>query len=82
VGIGIAATFARLRATRALRRHHERHHAPERRWNFNVTVPLWDVLRGTLWSAGEDARDGGEAIVRAPQARDRGLRQVGSTTKK
>jgi sterol desaturase/sphingolipid hydroxylase (fatty acid hydroxylase superfamily) len=32
-----------------LRRHHARHHAPERmqRWNFNVTVPLWDWVRGT-----------------------------------
>jgi sterol desaturase/sphingolipid hydroxylase (fatty acid hydroxylase superfamily) len=35
---------------RTLGRHHEEHHAPNlrNRWNFNVTFPLWDVLRGTL----------------------------------
>jgi len=39
-----------LRLTRWLRRHHERHHAPHlmQRWNFNVTVPLWDYVRGTV----------------------------------
>jgi hypothetical protein len=21
------------------------------RWNFNVTVPLWDHVRGTVWRA-------------------------------
>ena len=36
-----------------LRRHHQRHHAPHhmQRWNFNVTVPLWDHLRGTVHGA-------------------------------
>jgi hypothetical protein len=35
---------------RWLRRHHAIHHAPElmQRWNFNVTVPLWDWVRGTI----------------------------------
>ena len=35
-----------------LREHHRRHHDPRRmkRWNFNVTVPLFDVILGTLWS--------------------------------
>jgi hypothetical protein len=39
-----------LRAIRVLRRHHERHHDPRlmQRWNFNVTVPLWDWVRGTI----------------------------------
>jgi len=34
--------IGRLRVTRWLRRHHQRHHAPNlmQRWNFNVTVPL------------------------------------------
>jgi hypothetical protein len=43
----------RLRVTRWLRRHHQRHHAPQlmQRWNFNVTLPLWDHLRGTVWHA-------------------------------
>jgi Fatty acid hydroxylase superfamily len=41
----------RLALVRVLRRHHARHHTPElmQRWNFNVTVPLWDWLSGTLW---------------------------------
>lgn len=41
----------RLRVTRWLRRHHQRHHSPQlmQRWNFNVTLPLWDHVRGTVW---------------------------------
>jgi sterol desaturase/sphingolipid hydroxylase (fatty acid hydroxylase superfamily) len=53
-------TIGRLRVTRWLRRHHQRHHAPElmQRWNFNVTLPLWDNLRGTVWrAAGDGARE-------------------------
>ncbi|HET8541976.1 MAG TPA: fatty acid hydroxylase [Anaeromyxobacter sp.] len=45
----------RLRVTRWLRRHHQRHHHPPlmQRWNFNVTVPVWDLVRGTVWRAHE-----------------------------
>jgi hypothetical protein len=34
----------------ALRRHHATHHDPSlmQSWNFNVTVPLWDWIRGTI----------------------------------
>ena len=34
-----------------LRRHHARHHTPElmQRWNFNVTVPVWDWVMGTTY---------------------------------
>jgi sterol desaturase/sphingolipid hydroxylase (fatty acid hydroxylase superfamily) len=41
----------RLRALRFLRRHHQAHHQPHlmQRWNFNVTVPLWDHVRGTVY---------------------------------
>lgn len=48
--------IGRLRVTRWLRRHHQRHHTPAlmQRWNFNVTLPLWDHLRGTVWRP-EDA---------------------------
>lgn len=37
-----------------LRRHHQLHHAPHlmHRWNFNVTVPLWDHVKGTVYSPG------------------------------
>jgi hypothetical protein len=32
-----------------LRQHHADHHRPEnmQQWNFNVTLPLWDWVRGT-----------------------------------
>lgn len=37
------------RALRWLSRHHARHHHVQlmQKWNFNVTVPLWDVILGT-----------------------------------
>ncbi len=37
------------RALRWLSHHHARHHDPRlmRKWNFNVTVPLWDFILGT-----------------------------------
>ncbi len=43
--IGRRPLIAKLRA------HHARHHDPRlmQRWNFNVTVPLWDWVRGTIW---------------------------------
>jgi sterol desaturase/sphingolipid hydroxylase (fatty acid hydroxylase superfamily) len=42
--------IGRLRAVAVLRRHHATHHATHlmNRWNFNVTVPLWDWVRGTI----------------------------------
>lgn len=47
----------RLRLVRGLRRHHQAHHAPHlmNRWNFNVTVPVWDLVRGT-WYRREPTR--------------------------
>lgn len=43
--------FGRARALAVLRRHHETHHATHlmHRWNFNVTLPLWDIVRGTTY---------------------------------
>ncbi|WP_242394604.1 sterol desaturase family protein [Anaeromyxobacter oryzisoli] len=45
--------IGRLWLVQALRRHHQLHHAPQlmQRWNFNVTVPLWDLVRGTSYRA-------------------------------
>lgn len=39
-----------LALVRVLREHHARHHDPRlmQRWNFNVTVPLFDWLHGTI----------------------------------
>ncbi len=35
---------------RVLRRHHALHHDPTlmQKWNFNVSLPLWDWIRGTI----------------------------------
>jgi sterol desaturase/sphingolipid hydroxylase (fatty acid hydroxylase superfamily) len=43
----------RLPFLRALREHHARHHHPElmQKANFNVTIPLFDLVFGTLASA-------------------------------
>ena len=45
----------RLQIIQRLRRHHAVHHAPElmQKWNFNVTIPLWDWVRRTIYR-GED----------------------------
>ncbi len=42
----------RSRLVGVLRELHARHHDPAlmKRWNFNVTVPLFDWLHGSLWS--------------------------------
>jgi sterol desaturase/sphingolipid hydroxylase (fatty acid hydroxylase superfamily) len=41
--------LARPKLVAWLREHHRRHHDPRlmQKWNFNVTFPLWDILRGT-----------------------------------
>jgi hypothetical protein len=42
-----------------LRRHHATHHDPVlmQKWNFNVSIPLWDLVRGTVFTpAREQAR--------------------------
>jgi hypothetical protein len=43
------SAVGRNRAIRWLRRHHAAHHDPRlmQRWNFNVTIPLWDWVAGT-----------------------------------
>ncbi len=42
--------IARLRLIRYLSALHRSHHDPRnmKRWNFNITIPLFDVLHGTL----------------------------------
>jgi len=48
----------RLKLIQILRRHHATHHNPQlmRKWNFNVSIPLWDLVRGTIWRDGKSAR--------------------------
>ncbi|HEY2745304.1 MAG TPA: sterol desaturase family protein [Polyangia bacterium] len=47
--------IGRLALIQRLRRHHAVHHAPElmQKWNFNVTIPLWDWIRGTIYRSDE-----------------------------
>jgi hypothetical protein len=61
---------ARLGVVRWLSRHHARHHDPRlmQRWNFNVTVPLFDWLLGTYWTP---ARARTRASVERGGARER-----------
>jgi hypothetical protein len=64
--------IGRLRLVRVLREVHRRHHDPRlmKRWNFNVTVPVFDLIHGTLWSAErEAARDRARAGRKAAAVR-------------
>jgi len=52
--------ISRIGLIQRLRELHRRHHDPRlmKRWNFNVTFPLFDWLHGTAWSPErERARD-------------------------
>jgi sterol desaturase/sphingolipid hydroxylase (fatty acid hydroxylase superfamily) len=52
---------------RAMRRHHQLHHAPHlmNRRNFNVTVPAWDLVRSTYYRA--EPAPGDVALARRPR---------------
>jgi hypothetical protein len=41
----------RMGIIRRLRQHHATHHNPTlmQKWNFNVTIPLWDWVRRTIY---------------------------------
>jgi hypothetical protein len=62
-----SSPLARLAIVQKLRKHHQLHHAPQlmQRWNFNVTVPLWDYLRGTVF---QRRQSGARAFTGAPGA--------------
>lgn len=64
----------RLALVRVLRQHHALHHraALMQRANFNITVPLWDWVLGTLAREGETrqrARSDARAPASGPAAR-------------
>jgi fatty acid hydroxylase family protein len=56
-----------LGVIRRLRNHHAVHHDPRlmQRWNFNVTIPLWDWVQGTI------ARDVPTALAASEERRSR-----------
>jgi len=49
--------IGRMAIIRRLREQHRRHHEPRlmKRWNFNVTFPVFDVILGTAWSPAREA---------------------------
>jgi hypothetical protein len=63
------SAIGRLPIVQRLRRHHQRHHAPHlmQRWNFNVTVPLWDWVRGTIHGVPARPPAGQPALARRAQ---------------
>jgi len=58
--------IGRWRLVRVLREHHRRHHHRSlmQKWNFNVTVPLFDWLHGTIAPDGLAERAGRDAAER------------------
>jgi sterol desaturase/sphingolipid hydroxylase (fatty acid hydroxylase superfamily) len=61
-----ASFVGRLRPIRYLRHHHQLHHAPHlmQRWNFNVTLPFWDHVRGTAYRAPQPVSEPAAAVRR------------------
>lgn len=55
--------IGRLAIVRGLRRHHAIHHDPRlmQKWNFNVSLPLWDLVRRTYVRDRDAALLGGPA---------------------
>lgn len=51
------SAVGRLKIIRRLREQHRRHHEPRlmKRWNFNVTFPVFDAILGTSWSPEREA---------------------------
>ena len=58
--------IGRLRIVGILRNHHAVHHDPRlmQRWNFNVTLPFWDWVQGTI------VKDVPTALAASPGRRD------------
>jgi hypothetical protein len=54
------SVVGRWRVVRVLREHHRRHHHPAlmQKWNFNVTIPIFDWLHGTVAPDGLVERQG------------------------
>jgi uncharacterized protein (DUF2062 family) len=65
--------IGRLAVIARLREFHRRHHEPRlmKRWNFNVTFPLFDLICGTVWSPErERARDAARAERKPSKRRE------------
>lgn len=64
--------IGKLSLIRFLRRHHATHHDPRlmQKWNFNVTVPLWDWVRNTYYGLPSN-----KATVASNVSRSKGFRR-------
>jgi hypothetical protein len=60
----------RLSVIARLREHHRRHHDPRlmKRWNFNVTVPVFDWVHRTVWSPAREAEASARLTARRAKA--------------
>jgi hypothetical protein len=60
--------ISRFRVIGWLRHHHAVHHDPKlmQKWNFNVTVPFWDWVRGTTVRSRIDAAEVAAGARRKP----------------
>jgi len=60
--------IGRNRVIGALRELHRRHHDPRlmRRWNFNVTVPVFDWIHGSIWSEAREKSRESRRATRQP----------------
>lgn len=66
-----SSAVGRWRVIAALREHHRLHHDPRlmQRWNFNVTVPVFDWIYRTNWSPSREAEvEGKRSSRRRPGA--------------
>ena len=63
----------RLRIIAWMREHHRRHHDPRlmKRWNFNVTIPLFDWIHGATWTPAREAERAARRERRAAAAASR-----------
>jgi hypothetical protein len=64
--------IGRIPLIRRLRELHRRHHDPRlmKRWNFNVTVPVFDAILGTRWSPEREAEVEAERERRLARRRE------------
>lgn len=55
----VTSFIGRSRIIRKLRRLHRKHHDPRlmKKWNFNVTIPVFDLIIGTYYRKDRDCND-------------------------
>src|SRR5207245_7721678 len=70
--LGPDSWIGRRKVIGLLRRHHATHHDPRlmQRWNFNVVVPFWDWVRGTIHRQAADAAPPGTSPPRRDDRRE------------